>query len=223
MIDAQSTSRPVPSRTVRSKGTISGAARFGAGRRGWGGAAVLGLGLLLSACSTPVPTFDLSAPSGFTAGGGGGGQLVVAAPTALAVLNTDKIVVEPTPGQLAYLGDAQWGDNLPSLLQARIIQAFENASKLKRVARPGDGVVAQYQLVTDIRMFGLRVTPEGPVAVVELSAKVIANADGRIVAAQVFKGQAPAAGSSGAAATAALDQASNQVLTSLVRWASGKF
>ncbi|MFG1478993.1 ABC-type transport auxiliary lipoprotein family protein [Xanthobacter sp. V4C-4] len=188
-------------------------------------AAVLALGLLLAACgSTPVPTYNLSAPHGFSAGGGGGnGQLVVTAPYALAALNTDKIFVEPNPGQIAYLGDAQWGDTLPSLLQARIIQAFENGSRLKRVARPGDGVTADYQLSTDIRVFGLRITPEGPVAVVELSAKLVGNQNGRILAAQVFKASVPAAGTSGAEATRALDQASDQVLLAMVRWAAGKF
>lgn len=197
---------------------------FGGRGRAWTAqAAALALALLVSACgSTPTPTFNLSAPQGFSAGGSGNSQLVVAAPYALAALNTDKIFVEPSPGQIAYLGDAQWGDNLPSLLQARIIQAFENGSKLKRVARPGEGVVAEYQLTTEIRVFGLRITPEGPVAVVELSAKLIGNQSGRILAAQVFKGQARAADSSGPAATAALDEASNQVLTALVRWASGK-
>ncbi|WP_454916761.1 ABC-type transport auxiliary lipoprotein family protein [Xanthobacter sediminis] len=192
---------------------------------GWAArAAVLGLGLLLAACgSTPLPTYNLSAPQGFSAGGRGDGQLVVAQPYALAALNTDKIFVEPAPGQIAYLGDAQWGDSLPSLLQARIIQAFENGSKLKRVARPGEGVSAEYQLVTDIRVFGLRITPEGPVAVVELSAKLIGNQNGRILAAQVFKAAVPAAGSSGPEATSALDKAAEQVLVALVRWAAGRF
>lgn len=191
----------------------------------WGvRAAVLGLGLMLAACgSTPTPTYNLSAPQGFSAGGHGEGQLVVAPPYALAALNTDKIFVEPAPGQIAYLGDAQWGDSLPSLLQARIIQAFENGSRLKRVARPGEGVVAEYQLVTDIRVFGLRITPEGPVAVVELSAKLIGNQSGRILAAQVFKAHVPAASSSGPDATAALDKASDQVLVAMVRWAAAKF
>lgn len=197
--------------------------------RGGGGGwpsrvAVLGVGLLLAACgSTPVPTYNLSAPQGFSAGGSGSGQLVVAAPYALAALSTDKIFVEPSPGQIAYLGDAQWGDTLPSLLQARIIQAFENGSKLKRVARPGDGVSAEYQLTTDIRVFGLRITPEGPVAVVELSVKLIGSQSGRILAAQVFKAAVPAAGASGPDATAALDKASDQVLVAMVRWAAGKF
>ncbi|ABS69338.1 ABC-type transport auxiliary lipoprotein family protein [Xanthobacter versatilis] len=182
------------------------------------------LTLALAGCgSTPTPTYNLSAPSGFTAGGSGNGQMVVVAPTALAVLNTDKVMVEPGPGQVAYLSDAQWSDTLPALLQARTIQAFENASKLRRVARPGDGVNADYQLVIDIRTFALRITDQGPVAVVELSAKLIGTQSGRILAAQVFKAAVPAASTAGPVATAALDSAQEQVLVQMVRWASAKF
>jgi len=133
------------------------------------------------------------------------------------------VMVEPAPGQVAYLADAQWSDALPALLQARTIQAFENASKLRRVARPGDGVTAEYQLVIDIRTFALRITDQGPVAVVELSAKLIGTQSGRILAAQVFRAAVPAASTAGAAATAALDAAQEQVLVSMVRWASAKF
>jgi len=213
--------RAAPLRSLKRSLARSLAGSLG---RALAGVALLGVALGLAGCgSTPVPTYNLAAPQGFSAGGSGSGQLVVTPPTALAVLNTDKIVVEPAQGQLAYLGDAQWADSLPALLQARMIQAFENGSRLKRVARPGEGVVADYQLVTDIRAFGIKITTEGPVAVVELSAKLIGSQSGRILAAQVFKAAVPAAGTSGAEATAALDKASDQVLIALVRWASPKF
>ena len=184
----------------------------------------LAVALPVAACgSRPVPTYNLTAPSGFSARAGGSGQLVVPAPTALAVLNTDKIVVLPGDGQVAYLGDAQWSDSLPALVQARTIQAFENASLLRRVARPGDAVVADYQLNIDIRTFALRITPEGPQAVVELAAKLINSRSGRIMAGQIFKSPVPAASADGSVAAAALDQASDQVLVEMVRWASGRF
>lgn len=204
-----------PNRNACGRALAGGGVRLVAG---------LGLALLLAACgSMPTPTYNLSAPSGFSAGGRGSGQLIVATPSALAVLNTDKIMVEPGGGQVAYLGDAQWADQLPSLLQARIIQAFENGSNLRRVARPNDGVSGDYQLLSDIRTFGMRVTPEGPMAVVEISAKVVNNRSGNILAAKVFKASVPASGSSGAAVTQALDQASDQVLVELVRWAARYF
>lgn len=186
--------------------------------------ALLGVVLGLAGCGTsPTPTFDLSAPSGFTARSGGGGQLIIVAPTALAALDTERIMVEPSPGQITYLPEAQWSDRLPSLLHARTIQAFENGSKLRRVARPGDGVVGEYQLNLDIRTFGVRVTAGAPDAVVELSAKVIQLASGTIVAAQVFSARVPVSAMNGPGVTAALDAASNKVLTDVVMWSSSRF
>ncbi len=126
-------------------------------------------------------------------------------------------------GQITYLPEAQWSDRLPSLLHARTIQAFENGSKLRRVARPGDGVVGEYQLNLDIRTFGVRVTAGAPDAVVELSAKVIQLASGTIVAAQVFSARVPVSAMNGPGVTAALDAASNKVLTDVVMWSSSRF
>lgn len=186
--------------------------------------ALLGTTLALAACgSSPIPTFDLTAPSSFTARGGSGGQLIVVMPTALAALDTEKILVEPAPGQITYLPEAQWSDRLPPLLQARVIQAFENGSKARRVARPGDSVVGEYQLNLDIRTFGVRFTAGAPDAVVEISAKVVQLASGKIAAAQVFSARVPVSAMNGAAVTAALDTASNKVLTDLVLWSSTRF
>ncbi len=178
----------------------------------------------LAACaSNPIPTFDLSAPTQFTAKGGGSGQLVVVMPTALAALDTEKMMVEPAPGQITYLSDAQWADRLPPLLQARTIQAFENGSRLARVARPGDGVSGDYQLNMDIRTFGVRVEPSGTQAVVEISAKIIGNQAGRILAARIFTARVPITSVTGPTVAQALDEASDQVLIELVRWASARF
>lgn len=186
--------------------------------------AALAASLLLAGCgSTPTPTFDLSAPAAFAAGGSGAGQLVVVTPTALAALDTERILVEPAPGQITYLPEAQWSDRLPALLQARAIQAFENGSKLRRVARPGDGVQPDYQLNLDIRTFGVKVTAGAPEAVVELSAKVIGVTAGKILAARVFSARVPVSNMNGAGVTAALDTASNKVLTDIVIWASARF
>jgi len=42
--------------------------------------------------------------------------------TALAVLDSDKIVVRSAPGETAQFSDARWEDRLPKLVQARILQ-----------------------------------------------------------------------------------------------------
>lgn len=198
-------------------------------RRLTGTASVLCLALALGGCAsalsggeTAVPTFDLTAPNEFSVPRVGRGQLVIAVPTALQVLDTERIVVEPTAGQITYLNKAQWSDRLPPLFQARLIESFENGSRPRAVARADSAITADYLLLTDIRNFGIQTFDGGPQAVVEVSAKIVGNSSGRIVAAQVFRGQVPAAGTDGAQATQALDQASDEVFVEIVRWASSR-
>lgn len=194
-------------------------------RRHFGGAALALFGALaLGGCaslagSKPVPTFDLSAPTGFTAPRGGSGQILVSAPSALQVLDTQQIVVEPKPGQITYLASGQWGDRLPALVQARLIEAFDNGGRV--VARSGENVVGDYVLSTDIRTFSLQ-TFEGTEAVVEIAARIVDNQSGRIRASRVFTGRAAASGTAGPEVTRALDEASDQVFVDLVKWASGR-
>jgi len=197
-------------------------------RKGAGTAAAMVIALGLGGCAQllaggdkAMPTFDLTAPAGFSVPRSGAGQLVVATPTALQVLDTERIVVEPAAGQITYLDKAQWSDRLPPLFQARLIQSFENASRGRAVARPGDSVVANYTLLTDIRSFGIQAFAEGGAeAVVEVSAKIVSAEAGRILAARVFTARVPAAGTKGAEATQALDEASDKVFVDIVVWAS---
>ncbi len=192
----------------------------GRGSRGVGRAAVLALAIALSACGGQAPpTFDLNAPQTLTkARGAGRGQLVVAEPTALSVLNTDRIVIR-TQGEIAYLSRAQWSDRLPRLVQSRIVEGFENGSRLRAVGTPGDKLAADFQLVTEVRAFHLSVA-SAPMAEVEISAKVVTDRGGRVLAAKVFRASVPAASTEGPDAVSALDEAFQRVITDLVAWAS---
>ena len=199
----------------------------GASRKPAGVVVAMAAALMLGGCASvlgggdkAIPTFDLTAPTGFNAPRSGSGQLVVSTPTALAVLDTEKIVVEPGPGQITYLDKAQWSDRLPALFQARLIEAFENSSRARAVARPGDRIVADYLLLTDIRAFSIQTFQGGPEAVVEISAKIVRDNAGRIDAAKVFSARVPAAGTGGAEATTALDAASDKVFVEMVNWAA---
>ncbi|MDB5591764.1 ABC-type transport auxiliary lipoprotein family protein [Enterovirga sp.] len=172
----------------------------------------------LGACSSPPsPAFDLTAPRQSVRGGGMiGGQLVVAEPTAIQPLEAERILARDAAGSVSYLSGAQWADRLPRLLQARLLQTFENATRIRAVARPGEGVVAQYQLNTDIRAFQLDAA-RGE-AFVEISAKVVEAQSGRIVAARVFSGRTPVPDASGPVVAQGLDRVQSSVLLDIVRW-----
>lgn len=177
-----------------------------------GACAALGLG-----SKEAPPAFDLKAPARPARIGTIHGQLVIPEPTAVSVLDTDRIVVRPEPDQVATLGGAQWSDRLPKLLQARVMQAFENSGRLRSVARPGEGIASDYQLLINVRAFQLAVTPS-PSGEVELAAKIVNNTNGRIVAARVFHASSPAAGTDGPQAVAAIDSAFQDVTLQLIGW-----
>ncbi|GLK81151.1 ABC-type transport auxiliary lipoprotein family protein [Methylopila turkensis] len=185
-------------------------------------AIVAALGLTLSGCAgllagSPDATYDLTAPSDLPRGGGQRGVLVVAEPVAVAVIDGQRIVVKPNEGQVTYLPKSQWSDRLPKLVQARIIESYENAARLRSVGRPGDRLAPDFQLVTELRAFEIRAATGE--AVVELTAKIINDKTGKIVAGEVFVARQPLAGAvDGPTATRALDQALRRVLTGLVGW-----
>src|SRR6185437_14557982 len=49
-------------------------------------------------------------------------------PTALSVLDSEKILTRSSAGVSSSLADAQWSDTVPKLLQMKLMQAFENAA-----------------------------------------------------------------------------------------------
>ena len=175
--------------------------------------------LLLGGCGGgPTPTtYDLTAPRDVGRGGGSRVALVVAEPTTVQTLDSDRIIVKDSSGALSFAGGAQWADRVPKLVQTRLIQTFENGGRLASVARPGERIVPDAQLNTDIRSFNID-TASGA-AVVEISAKLVGDRTGKVQRARLFAARVPASAGDGGLAAQALDRALSQVLIEIVRWA----
>jgi len=169
----------------------------------------------VAACSTQTRlSYDLRAPeSGFTTREARRGQLVVLEPTAILPADSERIVVRTGAESVAYLTGAQWTDRLPVLVQTRLIDSFENARLLRAVGRLG--MLADYNLRTDIRRFEMDVT-KGE-AVVEISAQ-LTGSSGRILAGKLFSAAVPADKDDAATITRALDAALAKVLREIVAW-----
>ena len=173
----------------------------------------------LAGCSTPAsPTFDLSAAKDFPARTRGGlaGQLIIYEPVALAVYDSDRVVVKSANQSLSYLPGAQWADRLPRLVQTRLIQSFENAHRFKSVGRPGDQITATMVLNWEIRSF--EIEEQSRQAVIEIAVKTVAQGSGRIERAQLFKTAIPVSMIDAAGATGALDEALKTILLQIVAW-----
>jgi phospholipid/cholesterol/gamma-HCH transport system substrate-binding protein len=167
-----------------------------------------------------IPTFDLLAASGFPPPPAEAPSwlLVVPEPTTLMGFNTDKILLQPASGESVPLANARWGDNLPVLFQAKVIQSFENAGYSKEVSRTREGVTGNYQLLLDIRRFHIA-TSAAPEADVDFVAKLL-DQDGKIIAAREFGATASASGSDAKAYVGAFNEALGKLLTDLIDWST---
>jgi len=166
-------------------------------------------------------TFDLAAPTRFPpAEKPSASQLVVAEPTSVVALDTQRIIVMPAAGESPSTEVAEWSDTIPKLLQAAFIRSFENSNYLGAVARPMDNLTPDYQLLIDIRTFQIEkssTVSAMPVAHIAFAAKILGD-KGRIVASRTFDAQAAAADTSPSGATAALNDAFGQAAKQLVEW-----
>ncbi len=185
-------------------------------------AAILMTGAL-TACSSiggsnkALDTFDLAVPSVEKAGKHKANvQILIGEPQALKILDSESIVIRNGPSSVAYLGGAQWSDRLPKIVQARLVQAFENSNRFGGVGRPGEGLAINYQVITDIRSFEIDQTA-GNRAVVEISTKLLDDKNGEVAASKLFTATVSAPSGSGAFVNA-LDAAFNKVAGEIVAW-----
>jgi cholesterol transport system auxiliary component len=142
----------------------------------------------------------------------------VAQPFAIGVLAGQQISVKDVSGTVSSLGNGQWADELPDLIQSRLIHTFENASFLRAVTRPSSGAVTDAQIVTEIRSFEIA-TPSSE-AVVQISAKVVSEQNGRILAGRIFTSRVPIASIDAPNAARGLDEALSAVMLDIVRFVS---
>lgn len=178
------------------------------------------LAATLAACgSAPAKndTFSLSAAASLEGPSAKNRQILVPQPSALKSLDSDQIVIRTSPSEIQYLAQSQWGDSLTKMVQAKLVQAFENTGRLGGVGMPGQGLAIDYQIVTDIRSFEVQ-TSGADTAVVVISAKLLNDRNGTVRAQKVFRATAPVAGSSNAAFVNALDAAFASVTADIIGW-----
>lgn len=210
---------------MRGSGQIM---RYSVKNMHWGLGVLALVALVLQGCAmlpgggpAPLDTYDLSASSVETVTARRNRtQILVAEPTALKALDGENIVIRPSSASVEFLKGAQWSDRLPRVVQTRLVEAFQNTGRLGGVGKPGEGLAIDYQIVTEIRAFEVRVDG-APRAEVTLYVKLLNDRNGVVRASRDFRASAPLAGGNGAgnaAYVAALDRAFMQVQREVVGW-----
>jgi phospholipid/cholesterol/gamma-HCH transport system substrate-binding protein len=114
--------------------------------------------------------------------------------------------------------NAQWSDSLPALIEAKLLQSFENYDIAHAPLRADNVSEGGLRLVIDIRQFDIG-GASAPLASISLSAKLV-DASGHLQAARVFEQSAPIDKLTPASAAAAFNRAFEALAWELVLWAA---
>jgi phospholipid/cholesterol/gamma-HCH transport system substrate-binding protein len=162
-------------------------------------------------------TYDLRAAQGFSSPPERTlkSKLVIPEPTAVIKLDTQRFLFSPAKEYPGF-AEAIWADSIPKLLQAKLLESFENYDIAHAPLRSMDGLQGDYQLLIDIRRFQIATDPE-PAVDIGLSARIL-NKDGKVVAARLFQDTQKLDKIEPAAASAAFNDAFGRIAKDMIAW-----
>ncbi|CAN7211628.1 ABC-type transport auxiliary lipoprotein family protein [Pseudoxanthomonas sp. LjRoot168] len=145
--------------------------------------------------------------------------LIVAKPTAARVIDSPRISVRPTPGELQVYRGVSWALPATDMLQDAVQRTLEDSGKIPAVASADAGILGDYKLVMDLRRFEADYAGGAvPAAVVEVNAKLVNNRDQRVVASRTFLQQKPAASTDVPQVADAFEQALEAATGDIAGW-----
>ena len=143
------------------------------------------------------------------------GPLAVPEPTAVAMLETQRFLFSPAKDYPGF-ADAIWADAIPKLLQARLIESFENYDIAHAPLRVADLGQADFQLLLDVRRYRI-VTDSGPAAEIGLSARIV-DKSGKVIASRLFEDSEKFDKLEPPAAVAAFNEAFGRIAKEMIGW-----
>jgi phospholipid/cholesterol/gamma-HCH transport system substrate-binding protein len=172
----------------------------------------------MTGATTPPPkiTYDLRAlqnqgsPSKTV-----GVQWAIPEPTAVAMLETQRFLFQPAQEYPGFT-EAMWAVALPKLIQARLIESFENYDLAHAPLRMADVGQTDFQLLIDVRRFRIAVDSK-PAAEIGLSARIV-DKNGKVVASRLFEESEPFDKVEPPEAVAAFGDAFGRIAKNMIAW-----
>jgi phospholipid/cholesterol/gamma-HCH transport system substrate-binding protein len=143
------------------------------------------------------------------------GQIAIPEPTAVTMLETQRMLFSPPKDVPAFSGFV-WADTIPKLLQARLIESFENHDLAHAPLHTTDIGQADFQLLIDVRRFRIAVDTD-PEAQIGLSARIV-DKDGKVIASRLFEENGKFDKVEPQAAVAAFNAAFGRIAGDVIVW-----
>jgi cholesterol transport system auxiliary component len=146
-------------------------------------------------------------------------QLAISHPEAARMIDSLRIAVRPTPGELEVYKGASWARTPSEQLQDTVLQALEDSGRIPAVARQGSGIAADFTLLSEVRRFEADYAGAAvPSATIEVNVKLLQATDQDVVASHTFLQAVPASGTGTAAVAQAFDTALGAIAHDIVGW-----
>jgi cholesterol transport system auxiliary component len=184
--------------------------------------ALAGCGSILQPPAPPPALYRLTPATDFAAGARVVPvQLAVDMPTAEAALDTTRIALTRSPTTLDYFAASAWTDRLTTIVQALLIESFDNAHRFAAVGREAGALRADVVLVTELRHFEALYSGAGsPHWQIEITAKLVKLPERALLVDRSFRGDEAAARNDLPAIVEASDLAWHGVAKDIADWAA---
>jgi cholesterol transport system auxiliary component len=146
-------------------------------------------------------------------------QLALVHPDAARMVDSLRIAVRPTPGEMQVYKDVSWAKTPGEQVEDTVLRALEDSRKIHAVARKGSGIAADYTLLMEVRRYEADYAGNAmPAATIEVNAKLLHAPDQAIVASRTFLQAVPASGTQTAAVAQAFGTALGTIAHDIAGW-----
>ena len=147
-------------------------------------------------------------------------QLSIGRPEAARMVDSLRIAVRPTPGEIQVYQGANWAKTPSEQVEDAILRLLEDSGRIGGVARQGTGIAAEYKLVMDLRRYESDYAGQAtPSATIEVNAKLMHAPANEVVASRTFLRAVPAAATDVGSVVQAFSQALGQLASDISGWA----
>jgi cholesterol transport system auxiliary component len=146
-------------------------------------------------------------------------QLALSHPDAARVVDSLRIAVRPTPGELEVYKGATWAKTPSDQVEDAVLRTLEDSQKIHAVAHQGSGIAADYTLLMEVRRFESNYAGNPlPAATIEVNAKLLHAPDQDIVESHTFLQAVPTASTDTAAVAQAFGTALGAISHDIAGW-----
>ena len=179
----------------------------------------------LGDAAAPLDTYDLRVDPGLVARAARplARSVIIEEPEVAGALDTDRIMIRPSPRAAQYLPGIRWAEAPGPLWQGLIVRALEDSAGVRFAGRRPVGPGGDFALIGVLSDFQAELggpdgEGEGVTVHIRYSARLVRESDAAIIAARVFETRTPAPATDALPLVEAFNTAAEALIPAVSRW-----